>query len=366
MERSYQKKDGQYYAPKGKAHDVCGGKTFRVAALGLDHGHIMGMCNGLSEAGAVISFVFDPDGEKVAAFLKAFPTAKPKDSVEDVLKDDSIALVAIASIPCDRAALAVRAMRAGKHVFVDKPCCTTMEQWEMLQKAVGETGRCFRVYFSERLHVESAVYAEQLIQNGAIGTVLSVQILAPHRKASGTRPKWFFEKEMYGGILTDIGSHQIEQILAFTGARHAKLSFSHVANYADGEHPEFEDFGDASFVCDGGATGYFRVDWFTPDSLPVWGDGRTFILGTKGYMELRKYFDYEEGQSDVVCWANDKGFHREHVHGKTGYPFFGRFIRDCIDGTEESMGQDYVFEVMRLALEAEEKAEVVFKGGDKQ
>lgn len=213
------------------------------------------------------------------------------------------------------------------------------------------------VYYSERLHVESAIYAGQLIRQGAIGRVLQVIGLGPHRLNASSRPEWFFEREKYGGILCDIGSHQIEQFLYYTDCQDASVVHSKVANYNHSSYPELEDFGDATLVGDNGVTQYFRVDWFTPDGLGTWGDGRTMIMGTEGYIELRKYSDIGRSNTpDHVYWVNGEGEHYEHVAGKVGFPFFGELILDCLNRTELSMTQAHVFKAAELCLKAQAQA----------
>lgn len=262
--------------------------------------------------------------------------------------------MASACITSERAALGVRVMEAGKDCFVDKAPLTTLEQLEMIKAAVKRTGRKYMVSYSERLHVESAVYAGELIRAGAIGKVIQVLGLGPHRLNAASRPDWFFEKEKYGGILCDIGSHQIEQFLYYTGARDATVVNSEIGNYNHPEYPELDDFGDATLVGDNGAMGYFRVDWFTPDGLSVWGDGRTFVLGTEGYIELRKYVDMErEGAGDFVLWADKEGEHSVNVRGRVGFPFFGQLILDCINRTEHAMTQEHALKAAELCVKAQ-------------
>ena len=218
------------------------------------------------------------------------------------------------------------------------------------------------MYYSERLHVEASVYAENLIAQGAIGKVVQVMGWGPHRINIPTRPQWFFEKERYGGILVDIGCHQIEQILHFAGAKDAQIQLSRVANYHNQTYPNFEDYGDVSLVCDNGAAGYFRVDWFTPDGLGAWGDGRTIVMGTDGYIELRKYLDIaRDPEGDHVYLVNHEGEHHFRAAGQCGFPFFGRFIRDCLDGTETAMRQDHAFRAIELAIQAQEQAILLTK-----
>jgi predicted dehydrogenase len=251
-------------------------------------------------------------------------------------------------------------MEHGKHYFSDKAPFTTLEQLEAARAKVADTGLIWAVCYSERLQNESAVFAGQLIEDGAIGTVLQVIGMGPHRLNASTRPDWFFRRERYGGILTDIGSHQVEQFLHYAGARDATVLHSKVANYAHPDYPELDDFGDATLVADNGATNYFRVDWFTPDGLSTWGDGRTFILGTGGYIELRKYVDLgRETGSDQVFLADSSGERHFSVAGTVGFPYFGRLILDCLNGTENAMSQEHTFKAAELSLIAQRDAVVI-------
>lgn len=349
--------DGMNYAPQGKPNPVVEKGEFRFAAIGLDHGHIYGMSNGLIEAGAEAAWVYDPDPSKVEAYANLFPDVKAAASEEQILSDDSIQLVAGACIPSERFDLGLRVMDAGKDYFADKPPLTTLSQLEQAKEKVHETGQKYAVYYSERIHVEAAVYAGDLIRNGAIGDVVQVVNLAPHRMNPDSRPDWFFDNSKYGGILCDIGSHQIEQFLTYAGAKDAQVLHSKVGNYTMPEYPKFEDFGDATLLADNGATMYFRVDWFNPAALPVWGDGRTFILGTKGYIELRKYIDVgRDPQSDHVYLVNNEVEQHIPVYGNVGFPFFGQLILDCLNRTENAMTQEHAFKTIELGIKAQMQA----------
>lgn len=352
-----QKADGMNYAPQGKAEPVCAPGEFRVGVIGLDHGHIFGQCNGLLEAGAELVSVFDPDPAKVAKFCQTYPGVKPVRDEREILEDPSLRLVTSACIPCDRGPLGLRVMEHGKDYLTDKPPFTSLEQVADARRKVSETGHIFAVYYAERLHVEAAVYADRLIRDGAIGRVVQVIGLGPHRLGAAGRPDWFWDPRRYGGILVDIGSHQIEQFLHYAGARTATVLHSKVANYNCPAHPEFQDYGDATLVADNGATFYFRVDWFTPDGLGCWGDGRTMVLGTDGYIEMRKYLDIaRDTEGDHVYLVDHKGEHHFAVHGKVGFPYFGQLIRDCLDRTSTAMSQEHTFLAIELALKAQAAA----------
>ncbi len=349
--------DGMTYAPKGKPAPVVGPGEFTFAAVALDHGHINGMCNGLTEAGATLKWVYDPDPKKVAAFREKFPGVRVARDEAEVLDDPDVKLAAAAAVPALRCALGLRVMDAGKDYFTDKAPMTTLEHVEQARAKVKETGRKYMVYYSERLHVESAVYAGQLIAEGAIGRVVQTIGFGPHRIDAASRPDWFFKRDLYGGILCDIGSHQIEQFLSFTGAADAKVLHSKVANYRYKQFPELEDFGDATLLADNGATGYFRIDWLTPEGLRTWGDGRTFILGTHGYIELRKYIDVgRDDGGDQLFLVNDDGERHMSLAGEVGFPFFGDFVLDCINRTENAMTQTHALKAAELCIKAQNQA----------
>ncbi|MCS2165057.1 Gfo/Idh/MocA family protein [Scandinavium manionii] len=346
------KNDGMNYAPTGKPQAVVKPGEFVFAAAALDHGHIYGMCNGLVEAGAQLKWVWDPDPAKVDKFVQQYPQAQVATSLETLLNDPQVQLIAGAGVPSERCALGLKVMAAGKDYFVDKAPLTTLEQLEDAKAMVAKTGRKYAVYYSERLHVESAVFAGQLVKQGAIGQVIQTLGTGPHREGEG-RPDWFYERRYFGGILCDIGSHQIEQFLFYTGNEEAHIVASQVRNVTHPQYPQFEDFGDAMLAGANGATGYFRCDWFTPAGLPTWGDGRLTLLGTEGYIEIRKYIDLTRGEQDVVYLVNKDGEHRYPVAGQVGFPYFGELIKDCLNRTENAMSQAHAFKAAELCVKAQ-------------
>ena len=351
------KADGMNYAPSGKPKPVVKKGEFVFAAIALDHGHIYGMCNGLVEAGGTLKYVFDQNRDRAEEFSKKYDGVIIASSEEEILNDPEVKLVASAAITSLRCELGIRVMNAGKDYFTDKAPLTTLEQLELAKEAVKRTGRKYMVYYSERLHVEGAVLAGQLVKSGAIGKVMQVTGFGPHRLNAKSRPDWFFQKELYGGILCDIGSHQIEQFLYYADVKDATITASQVANYNHQEYPELEDFGDAMLRGDNGATHYFRVDWFTPDGLRTWGDGRTIILGTKGYIEMRKYINVAvEESGNHVYLVNDEGEFYYNATDKVGYPFFGELILDCINRTENAMTQEHAFKAAELCVRAQNQA----------
>ncbi len=330
---------------------------FVVAASHLDHGHIYGQCDGLVAAGATLKWVYDHDPQKANALAARYPGARVADSFDRILDDPEVALVTSSAIPDLRGTLGCRVMTAGKDYFTSKTPFTELAQLEEAKAVVARTGRKHAVFYSERLEKESGMFVGDVVAAGVVGQVLQVIGLGPHRLHKAARPEWFFERARYGGILCDIGTHQFEQFLTYSGAKEARVTHALVGNYANPDRPELEDFGEAGLLGDNGATNYTRVDWLTPDGLSVGGDGRTFILGDRGYIELRKGFDLaRDGGGDHVFIVDDHHEHHLNVEGRVGLRFFGELILDCLNRTECAMSQAHSFKATELALLAQAAA----------
>ena len=331
-------------------------RTLKFAALGLDHRHIYGQASHMQSVGAeFVSWWTQGEPNTLDGFKKRFPGALKVDSKKQILENAEIELILIAAVPEDRAALAIEAMEHGKDVMVDKPGCTTAEQLNAIKETVERTGRIWSIDFSERFEVPCVTHAAELVQQGAIGQVVQTVGLGPHRLNLPTRPKWFFSKQRYGGILCDIASHQIDQFLYFTGSTDATVTMASVANYANPAYPELEDFGEIALRSNQGH-GYIRVDWYTPDALPNWGDGRLTILGTEGYIELRKYVDVESPRTDSLILVNGSRCEKIDASGAQ-LPYFNNLQQDIFNRTETAMSQAHCFKVMELALVAQALAD---------
>jgi len=332
----------------------------KFAVIGINHAHIYGQCNAVIRGGGELVAVFAKEPDLLANFQKYFPWVKVAKTEDEILQDPAIKLVLTSGIPNERAPLGIRVMRAGKDFMSDKPGMTTLEQLAEVRKVQAETKRIYSILYSERHEVPAAIKAGELVKAGAIGRVLQTINLAPHRINPKSRPEWFFQKERYGGILTDIGSHQAEQFLYYTGSTEFTIVASQVGNLNYPQYPGLEDFGDL-MVRGNGGTGYIRVDWFTPDGLPTWGDGRLTILGTDGYIELRKYVDIAGRPGGNHLFLVDKKAVQYMDCKDVEMPYGKNLVQDVLNRTETSMPQAHVFLTMQLVLEAEAKAQKIGK-----
>lgn len=331
-------------------------QEIRFAAIGLNHGHIYGQVGLLLRAGARLSAFYAVEPDLAAQFAERNPEVRLARSPQEILEDESIHLVVSAGIPDERASLGIQVMQHGKDFMSDKPAFTTLAQLAEARRVQAETGRIYSVCYSERLENPATVRAGELVHSGVIGQVVQTIGTGPHRTNLPTRPAWFFQRERYGGILTDIAAHQMDQFLYFTGSTTADVVASQVANYKHPQYPGLEDFGDA-MLRGNHATGYIRVDWYTPDGLETWGDARLIVLGTEGYMDVRKYTDLagRPGGSHLF-YVDHKGVHYEDASG-TDLPYGRQLIFDILNRTETAMSQAHCFLASELALKAEAKAD---------
>ena len=338
----------------------------RFSVAGMSHDHIYGMVDAMVRGGGELVSVYATEPERGAAFLKRYPQAKAAKSEDEILNDPSIQLVLSSAIPNHRAPLGVRVMLHGKDYLSDKPGVTTLDQLAEVRKTIAATKRIFAIMYSERLEVKAAVKAGELVHAGAIGKVIQTiniaphQIFQPHGDAGGAsgRPEWFWDPDQYGGILTDIGSHQVDQFLFYTGSTHAEVVASQVSNVRHPDHPKFQDFGDMMLHGNAGF-GYVRLDWFTPAGLGTWGDGRLFILGTDGYIELRKYADIAGRKGGNHLFIVDAKETRYIDCNNLVLPFGPQFISDVVNRTHTAQDQTQCLLAAELVIRAQAAAKHV-------
>jgi predicted dehydrogenase len=330
-------------------------RSIRFAAIGLNHSHIYAQTEAVRRAGGQLVWFYASEPGLVQPFATRFPEAKLARTPREVLEDPSIQLVVSASIPHERGPLGIDVMRHGKDFMSDKPGATSLEQLAEIRTVQAETKRIYSVMFSERFENRATVHASELVRAGAIGTVLQTVGLGPHRLNASTRPAWFFERAKYGGILCDIASHQCDQFLHFTGSTSAEIVAAQVGNLHHPQYPELEDFGDVMLRGNRGC-GYIRVDWFTPAGLSTWGDGRLTILGTEGFIEIRKNVDIGGRSGGNHLFLVD-GKETRHIDcSEVELPYGRLLVDDVLDRTEKAMPQAHAFLATELALRAQQAA----------
>jgi predicted dehydrogenase len=348
------------------AHEVASGPTqeqtpkhtIQFAVIGLDHNHINGITDTVRRSGGVLVSVQSTNPQALAEFKKRYGSVRVARSEDEILNDSSIQLVCSAAIPDLRAPLGVRVMRHGKDFLSDKPAITTLEQLAEVRRTIQETGRIFGIMYG-RMESRATRHAGALLKEGAIGRVVQTIQLAPHRINENTRPEWFWDPVRYGGALCDLGSHQADEFVFFTGSTVAEVTASHVANVNHRHRPKFQDFGDM-IVHGNGGLGYFRVDWFTPEGLGgAFGDERTFILGTEGYIETRKTIDIAGRPGGDHLLIVDRKSARHIDCRNLALPFGPQFVEDIVNRTRVAQNQAAALLATELVLKGQKNARML-------
>jgi len=335
-----------------------GPPRIKFSVIGINHGHINSQVEAVLRGGGEFVSFYAKEPDLAAAFAKKYPQAKLVNNEKEILEDNSIQLVLSSIIPDERAPLGIRVMQHGKDYMSDKPGIITLEQLAEVRKVQKETKRIYSIMYSERFENKGTEKAGELAKAGAIGKVIQTIGLGAHRMSTPTRPDWFFDRKRFGGIITDIGSHQFDQFLFFTGSTRADVVASQIGNVNHAQYPLFEDFGDVMLHGNGGS-GYLRVDWFTPDGLNTWGDGRLTVLGTEGFMEVRKNVDIAgRPGGNHLFLVNQKDTTYIDCNNQS-LPYGTRLVDDIINRTETAMTQEHCFLATELALIAQKNARVI-------
>lgn len=338
--------------------------SIKFAVCGISHPHIYGMIEAVKRGGGVLVKAWGQEPDLLAAFKRRYPDVQIAGTQDEIVHDTSIQLVLSSQVASERAPLGVRCMKAGKDFLSDKPGITTLEQLAEVRQTIASTGRIYAIMYSERLEVKAAVKAGELVKAGAIGNVIQTINIAPHQinqRPGGDagsigsdegRPAWFWNEVQFGGILCDIGSHQVDQFLYYTGSTQAEVVASQVANVRHPRHPHFQDFGDMMLRGNNGF-GYVRLDWFTPYGLGTWGDGRLFILGTNGYIEVRKYANVTVSKQGNNLFIVDQKEARYIDCNNMTLPFGPQFVSDIVNRTHTAQDQTQCLLAAELVIKAQ-------------
>ena len=331
----------------------------RFAVIGVNHGHINGLANTVIRGGGELVAFYAKETDLAAAFLKTYPQARQAKTEAEILDDNSIQLVVSAAIPSERAPLGIRVMEHGKDFLVDKPGITSLSQLAAVRKTQQKTKRIYSIGYG-RLESKSMLKAGELVRAGAIGKVVQTIGFGPHQINPKTRPDWFFDRKYFGGIICDLGTHQFDQFLYLTGSTSGKILASQAGNVHHPQYPQFEDFGDAMVQGNNGS-GYMRVDWFTPDGLKTWGDGRLTILGTDGYIEIRSTIDIAGRRGGNHLFLVDQKDTQYIDCSDVELPYGRQLVGDVINRTETAMSQAHCFLATELTLLAQKNAKSIGK-----
>jgi predicted dehydrogenase len=340
------------HAAATAAFGILGGRASAQAAkarikfglLGLNHEHVFRMVQAVRDGGGELALVWaeKPEPQLAAKFFKENPGAKMAGSEAELLESQEIALIVNVAPPAERAAVGARIMRAGKDVLADKGGILSLEELDTLRRTQAETKRIYSISYNERLLMPVSVKIDELLKAGAIGRVTHMQGRGPHGLTHNPREPWFWTRAGHGGILVDVGAHQCDQFLYYTGSKTAEVVRATVGNVDNHDRPEFEDTGEMWLAGDGG-TGSAQVSFYTGKSSGF----QLMLTGTEGHMYVQKHVNH-------ITLTHRNGKREEHrAPAGTALPFGRQLIDDVLARTETAMPQAHAFLASELAVRAQ-------------
>lgn len=257
----------------------------RVGVIGLQHFHAHEMIAGLRGVPDVeLVAIAEADDKTWQEQGARYGLPRYADYLE-MLESEKIEAVALVNARAERARVARECLDLGVSVLSDKPVCMDLEELAALRQAAAHSGAAIFLYLAERYN-PPVITLLDLVRQGTLGRVVSFAALRPHKLNRDSRPAWFWKRETYGGILVDLTIHDVDIFRQATGVEVEEVYAIH-ANVSTGAHPGFEDIGHMILRGSDGVVGVFRADWLTPAGEPCHGDCRYFVVGDRGWAEVR-------------------------------------------------------------------------------
>lgn len=302
-----------------------------VSFAGFRHGHIYQLYDQVNAyPGAELRGCFEENEEARESAKNGRGIDFNYSSFDEILNDDKTDIVAIGDYYGARGSLAIKALRAGKHVIADKPVCITLEELDEIEKLVKENNLKFGCMLSLRYSKYTAV-AKKVIKEH-IGDIHAVSFMGEHSLSYGSRPMWYFEKGKHGGTINDLAVHGVDLTEYLSGKRLANIEAARTWNAFAKEEPDFKDCAQFMVTMDGGCGVIADVSYAAPSKatfdIPyywqflIWGEGGMIKFAENG-QPLEAYID---GRNSA-----------EYIYGEDSPRNHIIDFCDEIDGKEEDL-----------------------------
>ena len=253
---------------------------------------------------------------------------------EDVLRDERVDAICLGGCYGERGAEAIAALKAGKHVYADKPVCTRLEEIDEIERLSREKNLKVGCYLSMRFS-NGIRNIREMIADGTLGEIGTINITGQHPLQYGTRPMWYFEDGKHGGTINDIAIHAIDLVRFITGYGLKNVTAARTWNHFATAVPTFRDCGQFMVELENGAGFTADVSYAAPASCgfaleTYW---RMTFWGTKGVAEYKLKgagkadIDADDAALLQVALDGDSGFAPVK---KIGYPVtpLGEFLKE--------------------------------------
>lgn len=232
------------------------------------------------------------------------------------------------------------------HCFCEKPIALTLEDLKRIEDTYKNCAPGVEIISMVGLRAEPAfLTAYRYVQQGAIGKVKMVNTRKSYKL--GNRPAFYKERATYGGTIPWVGSHALDWVLWFSGAKSFKSIHAVHSTSDNRDHGELEMTALVSAVMDNGVLASASIDYLRPSTAPTHGDDRVRVAGTDGVIEVM--------HREVKLINSDGEQTLEQVPERG---IFYDFALHLLDGEEALVDAAQTFELTRACLVARDTADV--------
>lgn len=285
----------------------------KIAMAGLAHGHGVGFLgSALNLGGVSVTGFYDDENPANAQEASKQFNAPVYSNLDELLQNSGANTLITAAINSSKADIIVKAIDTGLNIISDKPLVTTMEDLNRITDAL-ERNKNVKLYLmlSERYN-PVLVTAKKLIDAGEIGQIVSIINMRPHRLKPEGRPAWMFDSSLYGGIINDLGVHDIDIATYLSGSDVQEILAASTSNMRYTEFDDFNDNGEAMLRLKNGCIVFILESWLTPEKYPHHGEMKFIVHGTKGQIiadpqnsKVTLYSDTKEQQDVEIIYPKE-------------------------------------------------------------
>lgn len=296
------------------------------------------------------------DTEEGRALADGLGLAFNYPTLESVLNDPRVDAVCLGGSFGERGGEAIAALRAGKHVYADKPVCTSLAEIDEIETLASAKHLKVGCYLTLRFS-QGIRNLREMIADGTLGEIGCINMTAQHPLQYGSRPMWYFAPGQHGGTINDIAIHGVDLVRFITGMGIKNVTAARTWNHFATEEPDFRDCGQFMAELDNGAGFMADVSYAAPASCgfsleTYW---RMTFWGTRGVAEYKMKgagtagIDADSAVLLQVALQGSKGFTPMELksYNVTG---LGEFVREINGETDLLINTEDVIRSSREVL----------------
>jgi len=296
-----------------------------------------------------------PDAELVtvsklsAAAMENLPeTVRVYESLDDMLRDPDIDAVSLCSpMRCEQGRDAIACLKAGKHVYAEKPAALSEPELDAILRAARESGKEFHEMADTVFH-EPYWSVRKLVLSGKLGQVVQVYVQKSYPLRPWVRPQ---DEDTDGGLIRWVGIHGIRFLEHITGlrVRDVRVFQTHLGN----KEPDRGLFTASSWAMtlENGGVATMCANYLNPKSFPTWGNETVRVFGTEGMVEVT------DGGTHTHWYAPREDMGPVDVSGSDCKDFFDSYMAHLRHGVPMPIDLEEELHPLRVVLRAFDAAE---------